>query len=266
MDRNYNQRIHRAPSRCVVGDSRKDDFDHMNKIYSLLQLFRDIRNDVFDDHRMPTSLSWRHQIKVDGDEVQTSTVFFNRAIRQIVRGTFRSYDGTAASFKNAVSGSARSDQYPTEVVHLSKNDMVEHLKETFALIETGMDCHFLAQCPEIWPEAIAKNVFEEGDTKFQMPDKLAESEDDTDDASSSDLPNVYEDDVPDEQDDEGDEGDEDESDQQVDENDYKADESPLISRSWQAWGRINPENQMYGHRARKKATQFLPSKRRVNWK
>jgi hypothetical protein len=249
--------------RCVLGDSRKDDFEHMNKIYSLLPLFRDIRNDVFDDHGTPTSLSWRHQLNAEGLEVQTGTVFFNRAIRQILRGTFRSYDGTAASFKNAVSGSAKSGQYPTEVVHLSKVDMQEHLKESFDLIESSMDSHFLAKCPEIWPEAISKNVIEAGDIEFKKAASSEDSDDDDeDDVYVSDMSNESKNDVPDEQDDPDNEGEGD----QVDEDDFHADESPFCSRSWEAWGRINPENQMYGNRARKKAKQFLPSNRRVEYK
>ena len=114
--------------RAVLGDSRKDDFDHMNKVYALLPIFRELRNDIFDDHGSPTSLSWRHQIKVEGEEVQTSAVFFQGAIRQIVHGTFRGYNGNLASFKNRVSGSANSGFHPAPVVHLSKNDLQQHLK------------------------------------------------------------------------------------------------------------------------------------------
>jgi len=79
-------------ARCVLGDTIKADFDHMNKIYKLLPVYRDVQSDIKSDtNRNADSITWHHTIPTDSPEVAAAAFFFNRTITQIVNGTYKSY-------------------------------------------------------------------------------------------------------------------------------------------------------------------------------
>ena len=69
--------------RVVLGDHCKDNFVHMNKMYQLLPLYRNIKDDVLKDSNVKCSLSWRHHIRSSSEEVQNAILYFKACVRQI---------------------------------------------------------------------------------------------------------------------------------------------------------------------------------------
>ena len=81
-----------ALSRCVLGDSMKCAFEHMDKIFRLLPLYRDIKNDIIDDAVCSsTSMTWHHTIDKEGPEVTATAFFFNQMITRVLTNRYRSY-------------------------------------------------------------------------------------------------------------------------------------------------------------------------------
>ena len=79
-------------SRCVLGDHIKADFDHMNNIYKLLSVYRDVKNDMLQEHSGSSrSINWHHNIPSDSEDVAATAFWFRRVITQICNGTYKSY-------------------------------------------------------------------------------------------------------------------------------------------------------------------------------
>jgi len=63
-----------------------------------LRIYRDVKGDVVADTTgAANSLNWRHKINKVGEEVVTTELFFKQIIRQMVSGTYQSYDGKPKS-------------------------------------------------------------------------------------------------------------------------------------------------------------------------
>ena len=79
-------------SRCVLGDNIKSDFDHMNKVFTLLPLYKNVKDDISTEIRdKQFTLTWHHDIAFDADEITATSFFFKRLIKQVVDGKYRSY-------------------------------------------------------------------------------------------------------------------------------------------------------------------------------
>ena len=83
-------------SRSVLGDNIKSDFDHMNKIFKLLPIYRDVKKDILRDaDTSSNSITWHHTIQNDSQEVTATTFFFQRTIRSILDNRYKSYQSTS---------------------------------------------------------------------------------------------------------------------------------------------------------------------------
>jgi hypothetical protein len=246
-------------SRCVLGDSMKSDFDHMNKMYSLLPVFRDIKNDVLADNAASTSLSWRHKVNPAGEEVQRAGLFFKGAIRQIVRGTFKSYDGSPKSFKSASEAGTRKVVSQMTEVFLNLPTIQTHVNSLLATIKLDLNSHFVFPFKDIWPEA--KVSVEEDPNDLDVAEDCGSS--DTDNDSDANDQNNSEQEEPDNKVADGSTDD----DEKKDEDSCEEEKEPEVeSRSWRSWGTIHRENTMNGERTRRTTEQFLPSKRKIQRK
>ena len=84
-----------ALGNAVLGDNIKSDFDHMNKLYKLIPVYREVLRDIKADvNKNPDSITWHHNISVDSVEVAATSFFFSRSIREILQNTFKSYTRT----------------------------------------------------------------------------------------------------------------------------------------------------------------------------
>ena len=247
-------------ARSVLGDHTKDDFDHMNSLFKLLPVYRDVKSDVLADHNAMNSLNWRHKINKHGEEVLSTELFFKQAIRQMVNGTYTSYDGSAKSFSNALNGSQHKQPPINGIVLMSKKDVLAYVHRSLELIRDDMKTNFLYPYKHIWPECIEDeddlkhNDLEIATVKPAYEEKVeSQPVDDDDDVvcneqdideGDNESDNSYVDD--DSEESEGDMVDPD-----------KGCSNPLDSRTWKAWGKIHTENTMVGKRKRHQPKRLL---------
>ena len=242
-------------ARAVLGDSVKDNFEHMSRVYRLLPVYRDLKNDVFSDQAVSTSLSWRHRIDANGPEVLTARLFFSQCITRIQQGTYRSYPTNFNMYgsRRTITPELTTDYLPD--VWMTRGMLAEYMASTCRQIEIDFSGYVLYLNRDIWPEAKVPHVAEEGDIDFEDDDVDGQPA-----AYSSDGEEKLhvQPEHPAQNDDEH---------HQIQEIDgppvSPVSASPYLNRSWAAWGSISSENQMLGTRPRISPSRFLPTKRRI---
>jgi hypothetical protein len=137
-------------SRCVLGDHIKSSFEHMNEIYTLLPVYRSIKEEIMKDHdNSKHSLNWHHKIPVDSEEVHASAFFFKQMIRQICANNYDSYAVTTSYKRPAVlDGLCR---YNAPIVY--NPNVGDELEAVFGTIRNNLEGFFLHKHQQTWPEA-----------------------------------------------------------------------------------------------------------------
>lgn len=138
--------------RCVQGNSCRTDFDYMSDMYQLLPLYRSLRSDILDDTKNVDSLSWRHNVNTNGDEITTTALFFKRLIRRVLSNTYHSYDGSTQSFHSANKACSHLTREVIPRVYLT--DVLDKIPAMFTKINDTVNCHFLGPYVLQWPECV----------------------------------------------------------------------------------------------------------------
>ena len=88
----YGEMFFSILSRAVLGDHIKANFDHMDKIYKLLPVYRDVKDEIQSEtNPSSNSINWHYTIPADSREVSATSFFFERTIRQIMSNSYKSY-------------------------------------------------------------------------------------------------------------------------------------------------------------------------------
>ena len=244
-------------AKCTIGDTIKDDFDYMNKMYTLLPILRDLKDDILDDSNVSDKLSWRHVIDEQGEEVLTCSVFFKRIIRQICSGTFKAYNPSGYVYKNSITSISEMQTSSLPLVWMDNDNIESYINDLYGKIYKDVSTFFLHQHVDIWPGAHIPISHEEHDMSANelssIEDECSDVNDDESymlqhnnidinrtDNSCSDLDNFSNDDS------------------------FEVSQSPYLNRSWHAWGTINNENRMFGKRSRIVPQRYSPSSPRNN--
>jgi hypothetical protein len=254
-------------ARSVLADHTRDDFEHMDCLFRLLRVYRDVKSDVVADNSgASNSLNWRHKIQKSGDEITSTQLFFKKIIKQMVNGTYQSYDGSPACYKNAQSGSEHRIRTTSPVVFMQLPELDAYLQKLMTVIRSDMNTNFLYPYAHIWPECISlddvhqdhevvvvvgrSNVPDEDEVEEDVENDRDEQEDakeaDADADNANDNPQQHDDD---------------QSDHEADADDGV---NPFERRSWKAWGTVNAENTMHGKRKVNPVQRFQYDNRRVN--
>jgi hypothetical protein len=251
-------------ARSVLSDHTKDDFEHMDRLFRLLRVYRDVKGDVVSDTTgASNSLNWRHKINKEGEEVVTTELFFKRIIRQMVSGTYTSYDGTPKCYTNAATAATLKVRPASPAVYMSKDALDAYVLNVLASIKVDMNTNFLFPYKHIWPECINHDDDHDDDEQVVYMNQCGENIDEgfePDDQNSEDEKQILEDAV-EENRVEGvvaaETDDEDEGDVQVDD-----DVDPAHERGWESWGTINHQNQVVGKRKSNPVKRFVYDQRR----
>ena len=135
-------------SRCVLGDNIKSNFDHMNKIFKLLPVYRSIREEMFQDNNNKDSITWHHKVPVDSQDVTATIFFFNRLIRHIVEGKHRSYPvGKEYISQNVCSANATRTFVPL----IFSKAVVDDITPLVASVKSTIAGTFMNDHLQDWP-------------------------------------------------------------------------------------------------------------------
>ena len=145
-------------ARCVLGDHHKFSVDHMNDMYQLLPVYRDLRNDVSSDVHSTSSISWRNTIDPEGNDVAAVAHFFRQRIAEVLRLNFTSYDGSPGCYKSRQASASHLTSDVTPLVYLP--DVLDHFPGLFEDITRDVNGFFLHPYTNIWPHdnAVPNNV------------------------------------------------------------------------------------------------------------
>ena len=253
-------------ARSVLADHTRDDFEHMDRLFRLLRVYRDVKSDVVADNSgASNSLNWRHKIQKSSDEITSTQLFFKKIIKQMVNGTYQSYDGSPACYKNAQSGSEHRIRTNSPVVFMQLPELDDYLQKLMIVIRTDMNTNFLYPYSHIWPECLSVDDLHANqdvvvvDGRPNIPDE-EEVEDDVE-KELDEKEDVKEAEEDADKNDNQQEHDDDDSDHEADADDGV---NPFERRSWKAWGTVNEENTMYGRRKTNPVKRFKYDDRRVN--
>ena len=137
-------------SRCVLGDNQRSDFEHMKKMYELLPVYMDVKQDIEADTKNQQSIGWRHKVDIDSDEVRSTAFFFKRTIRLISQGRYLSYDGTPTCFNNQTTANDHLTREYLPLVYM--NDISGICDTLINKVRNELNGNFLARYTHIWPE------------------------------------------------------------------------------------------------------------------
>ena len=253
-------------ARSVLADHTKDDFAHMDRLFRLLRVYRDVKGDVVaDTSGAANSLNWRHKINKVGEEVVTTELFFKKIIRQMVSGTYQSYDGTPKSYTNAATAATLKVRSTSPLVYMQKDALDDYLLNLMAVIRVDMNTNFLYAYKHIWPECINHDDEHDDDEQVVQMDHVEENHDDgfeSDDQNDEENKQDPKEGVDAKHNEENINAVVVEDDEPVLDADHAV--HPLHSRSWEAWGMVNGENVMLGKRKSVPIQRFVHAGRRVN--
>ena len=242
-------------ARCTVGDTIKDDFDYMNKMYTLLPILRDLKDDILDDSNTSEKLSWRHVIDEHGDEVATCTIFFKRSIRQICNGTFKVYNSSGYVYKNSIDAILDVQTSSLPLVWMDSDNIESYINDLYGKIYKDVSTFFLHQYIDVWPDAHVPVSHDEHEEHDVTADELSSIDDEQSgiDDDESNMLQCSSNDI-----NRTDNSCQDSCDFSNDDS-FDISESPYLNRSWDAWGTINNENRMFGKRSRIVPQRYSPS-------
>ena len=138
-------------ARCVLGDNHKSDLQHMRSLYKLLPVYRDTKDQLLADTVSSDSINYRHTIKPDDDSVRVVTLFFQRTIRQILSGEYRSYNGSSEAYKSAAKAVGCLTVECLPVVF--RSDICTLVNSYFDQIDRSICTNFLYKDRDIWTDA-----------------------------------------------------------------------------------------------------------------
>jgi hypothetical protein len=137
--------------RLVMGDNCKSDFEHMHRIYSMIPIYRDVKDDLLDDTGRVGSLSWRHTIGPQSQAVVLTGTFFQKLIREVVANTYLSYDGSRACFKSQAAAATHLSSLHTPLMW--NPQVLNSFDASVELVRSRLSSNFLGPHVDLWPEA-----------------------------------------------------------------------------------------------------------------
>lgn len=176
-------------ARCVLGDNIKSNFEHMNKIFTLLPLYKHVKDDISTDVRdKQFSLTWHHNIPTDADEVTATSFFFKRLINSIADGKYKSYTFTTKYPSIGSCIETLTTQY-VPLVYIS--DVSAAIDGMTTKIQKALGTNFMSPHLPDWPfepdhgsndadndgkQSNRNTVVNEGDEMFSMDTKHDDSD------------------------------------------------------------------------------------------
>ena len=181
-------------SRCVLGDSSKSNFDHLNDMYALLHTYMALTDDIRDDFAKhgPTK-NWRKVYKPDCEELEETVAFMRLTIRSIKHGKYKIYDGSDQSYE-------RKDHAQRHLVNRKRKEPVfveatlktkfEHVIDRLVDL-IGGSTWGVTHLSDTWPEfnILRDEYLDEGRVDYRDQDEGPQEQDDEYEPEEEIFPN-----------------------------------------------------------------------------
>jgi hypothetical protein len=139
--------------RCVQGDPMKSDFEHMNSMFKLLPVYRDVKKDILfegdQNEENKQSITWHHKVPLNSPEVAATSFFFNRLIDDITAGRYLSYDETQRSYRSgAIAATAKTTAH-MPIIFIA--DVTPLLEPILVSLQRALNVPFVRENHHIFP-------------------------------------------------------------------------------------------------------------------
>jgi hypothetical protein len=147
-------------ARASVADTQKMKFEHMNKLYKLLHVYREITEELNDDLNGPLEekkySTGRFIINPESQEVLETISYFRGVIRNILAGAHTAYDGTLQGYQSKAT--ALLHQVPQEPdksqdLILNREKTLNHIHAQKLWLEKKFQEFWVANHADVWPSA-----------------------------------------------------------------------------------------------------------------
>jgi hypothetical protein len=150
-------------SRCVVGDTKKHEIDHLRAMYRTMNIYMECKQEIADDinsRSIRSTTSSHYNVKEDSDEVNETAAFFRSTIRKIQNKQFKMYNSKCYPSSN--DGQQHSTEGHVNKIYkrrVWKKWMQAEVDEVVADTKT----RWTSSYQHIWPEAHDDSDIEESD-------------------------------------------------------------------------------------------------------
>jgi hypothetical protein len=165
-------------SRCVLGDTMKFDFDHLNKMYRMMNVYLQCRDAVAEDSHGRTMRSRSHQShEVNSVEVQTTVAHFKNVINKMRCGQFRWYVNGPKCFPTASDGDKYAEKQHVDKIY--RRRFTEDVKDEINKMKEAYNPRFAQADIKSWPRSMNSSFDSDEDSPLKS--------DDDDDADDDEL-------------------------------------------------------------------------------
>lgn len=167
-------------SRCVLGDTLKFDFEHLNKMYRMMNVYLQCRGAVAEDTHSRTMRSRSHQsYDLHSVEVNTTIAHFKKIINEMRSGQFRFYADRKKCFTSSIDGAKYAVRQHVDKIY--KRKFRKLVREEITKMKDAFNPRFASNDPKSWPRSMndafdsdedspLKSDSEDDDEKIQDPD------------------------------------------------------------------------------------------------
>lgn len=146
-------------ARASVSDTQKMKFEHMNKLYKLLHVYREITEELNDDLNGPMVekkfSTGRYIIDPNSVEVAETVSYFRGVIRDILAQAHTTYDGTLAGYQSKAAANKHQVEFADfrRKQILQPEEALNEIHKQKLWMEKKFDEFWIADHIDVWPSA-----------------------------------------------------------------------------------------------------------------
>jgi hypothetical protein len=141
-------------ARCILGDTQKRKFAHLNMIYQPIHFYGAIEKELgADGAGFNKNGNWRKKLDPDGPVVAAVTAHMNSVIRQIRGRCFQVYTGKARKWRDMVPA-RRTMQHVANAKPLWVDDMGPELDKQLGKCKEKFSTFWVEPYTDMWPEFV----------------------------------------------------------------------------------------------------------------
>jgi hypothetical protein len=156
-------------AKSSVADTQKMKIEHVNKLYKLLHVYREITEDINDDINGPLEerkyTTGRYIIDPASPEVLQTTSYFQGVIRDILAGAHTVYDGSLEGYYCKVDSFQHLEKVNdvTSVRVLQRQKALDYIHAQKLWVTNKLGNYWIHDYKDVWPDAVIEDESEEDD-------------------------------------------------------------------------------------------------------
>ena len=140
-------------ARCVLGDSQRGKFTHLNEMYTMIHMYMSVDRDIASDAPGFAPSNWRKTYDMDSPEVVGTVSWLKLLFRRMRHNTCTVYDGTKSGFKNAATAGLHQEPRTATTSIFDVDRVPDMLTPLLARLQEKIrSLTWAARMTDVWPE------------------------------------------------------------------------------------------------------------------